>query len=136
MFAGLPSRLLFSMRPLSDGRGHASVCGREAGYFQRADKRTRTADLLITSLLAYVLARPTASGICAQLGGFGPSGAVVLSSVYQRVLARLQYGCSTAVNVASTFVYRTDCGAGIGDTMIFSLAKLILMRSFSLANRA
>jgi hypothetical protein len=29
---------------------------------QRADERTRTADLLITSLLAYILACPTASG--------------------------------------------------------------------------
>ncbi len=39
------------MRPLSEGRGPASVCSREAEYFQRADERTRTADLLITSEL-------------------------------------------------------------------------------------
>jgi len=37
---------------------------------KRADERTRTADLLITSLLANVLGCPTASGICACLEGF------------------------------------------------------------------
>ncbi len=37
---------------------------------KRADERTRTADLLITSLLARVLARPHTSGNSAYLGGF------------------------------------------------------------------
>jgi hypothetical protein len=37
---------------------------------RRADERTRTALLLITSLLAYVLTRPSASGSCAYLCGF------------------------------------------------------------------
>jgi hypothetical protein len=37
---------------------------------KRADERTRTADLLITSLLAYVLARTGASGNYAYLCGF------------------------------------------------------------------
>jgi|ERR687897_1571894 hypothetical protein len=50
--------------------------------FLRADERTRTADLLITSLLAYVLARPTASGNCAYLSGFRRSGGLTLSSAY------------------------------------------------------
>jgi hypothetical protein len=36
----------------------------------RADERTRTADLLITSLLAGVLTRTGASGNCAYLCGF------------------------------------------------------------------
>jgi hypothetical protein len=39
-------------------------------HFLRADERTRTADLLITSLLAYVLTRPGVSGNCAYIGGF------------------------------------------------------------------
>jgi hypothetical protein len=37
---------------------------------KRADERTRTADLLITSLLAHILAPPTASGNSAYLGVF------------------------------------------------------------------
>jgi hypothetical protein len=57
-----------------------------------------------------------------------------LSIAYQCVLARLQYGCSTAVNVASTCVYRTDCGAGIGDTMIFCYAADVYGRCSLLSN--
>jgi hypothetical protein len=45
-----------------------------------------------TSLLAYVLARSTTSGNCACLGGFRWSGGIALSTVYQCVSARLQYG--------------------------------------------
>ena len=37
---------------------------------RRADERTRTAFLLITNLLEYVLAHPGTSGNCACLGGF------------------------------------------------------------------
>jgi hypothetical protein len=57
----------------------------------RADERTRTADLLITSLLACVLADPTVSGNRAHLGRFRCFGGVALSIVYQCVSARLQY---------------------------------------------
>src|SRR5215211_9043088 len=59
---------------------------------RRADERTRSVDLLITSLLAHVLVRPCASGNRACLGGFRWSGRVALSILYQGVSARLQYG--------------------------------------------
>ena len=49
---------------------------------QRADERTRTADLLITSLLADVPERPTASGKCAYLGGFWCTRANLVSFAY------------------------------------------------------
>ena len=68
---------------------------------RRADSRTADLRPPVTSLLEHVLARPHASGNCACLGGFGSSGAVILSSVYQCVSARLQYGCSTFVVVNS-----------------------------------
>ena len=58
---------------------------------QRADERTRTADLLITSLLALVLACPSASGFRLAYAGFGGSGR---RSVYC-VLVRIREGCST-----------------------------------------
>src|SRR5215211_9123745 len=45
-----------------------------------------------TSLLAYMLARTSASGKCACLGGFRRSGSLTLSILYQCVSARLQYG--------------------------------------------
>src|SRR5918995_3339043 len=45
-----------------------------------------------TSLLESVLARPSASGNCACLGGFRRSGSLTLSIVYQCVSALLQYG--------------------------------------------
>ncbi len=62
------------------------------GISKRDDERTRTADLLITSLLAGVLVRPDASGNCACLGGFRRSGGITLSVACQCVSARLQYG--------------------------------------------
>jgi hypothetical protein len=43
-------------------------------FTKRADERTRTADLLITSLLAHVLARTGASGNWLVYGVFGTSG--------------------------------------------------------------
>jgi hypothetical protein len=52
--------------------------GKNSAYlrqFWRADERTRTADLLITSLLAHVLARTGASGFQLVYAGFGGSGA-------------------------------------------------------------
>jgi hypothetical protein len=49
---------------------------------QRADERTRTALLLITSLLAHVLACTGVSGNCGSLEGFRPSGSLTLSSAY------------------------------------------------------
>jgi hypothetical protein len=58
---------------------------------ERADERTRTADLLITSLLKHVLARSGASGNCACLGAFRHAGANLVSVAYHLVPARLQY---------------------------------------------
>jgi hypothetical protein len=49
---------------------------------KRADERTRTADLPITSLLAHVLACTGVSGNCGSLEGFRPSGSLTLSSAY------------------------------------------------------
>ena len=49
---------------------------------RRADERTRTADLLITSLLARVLTRPYVSGICAYLWGFEHFWQGCLSTAY------------------------------------------------------
>jgi hypothetical protein len=53
-------------------------------------EQIRMADLLITSLLEHVLARPTASGICAYSGGFRRPSGIALSGLYRLVSARLR----------------------------------------------
>jgi hypothetical protein len=47
--------LLFSMRPLSDGRGLTRLCSCEARYFERADERTRTAFLISLRVIIHAL---------------------------------------------------------------------------------
>ena len=81
---------------------------------RRADSRTADLRPPVTSLLEHVLARPHASGNCACLGGFGSSGAVILSSVYQCVSARLQYGCSTVAVHSWSSTRARDEVPGVG----------------------
>src|SRR5215211_4502541 len=69
----------------------------QIGTKRRADERTRTADLLITSLLAYVLACTGASGNCLVYGvfdGLGVSVCPLCTSAYQPGCST---GCSTCV---------------------------------------
>jgi hypothetical protein len=61
---------------------------------KRADERTRTADLLITSLLRYVLSCSSASAYSIDLQEFYSNYGSGLSAAYRSVLARLQYGFS------------------------------------------
>jgi hypothetical protein len=58
---------------------------------KRAGERTRTADLLITSLIPRILARPTASGDSAYLRGILLLWRGSLSTAYRSVPARLRY---------------------------------------------
>ncbi len=68
---------------------------------RRANERIRTADLLITNWLGYVLVRPSASGNSAYLCGFGQSSDTTSSSLYLLVSVRLRYGCGKLTDRAA-----------------------------------
>ena len=67
---------------------------------KRADERTRTADLLITSLNRAVSARTGVSDDCASLQVILMILGVSLSRTYRSVLARLRYGCGKLLDRA------------------------------------
>ena len=64
--------------------------------FKSALGRTRTCDLLIRSWFARVRIRPNVSEDLAYLCRLSHFIATLFSSLFSSVLARLQYGCSTA----------------------------------------
>jgi hypothetical protein len=70
----------------------------QIGTFWRADERTRTADLLITSLNPPVTARTGVSGKYGVLQVFFAVWGGGLSVAYRRVLAGLRYGCGKSVD--------------------------------------
>ena len=72
-----------------------------------------------TSLLARVLACPSASGSCACLGGFRRSWRERLSTAHRFVLARLRYGGGMLLRILSC-----DVGASKGRLVLRSLLRL------------
>jgi hypothetical protein len=66
---------------------------------RRADERTRTADLLITSWLAANLMRAIAYRCVAYLRRIPSRGGASRLIAYQPVPTRLQYACSTFVDL-------------------------------------
>ena len=66
---------------------------------KRADERTRTADLLITSWLAAILVRTDMYQYVAYRRRILGRGGTYHSIAYRPVPTRLQYGCSTFSNL-------------------------------------
>ncbi len=71
-----------------------SACPTHASQIQRADERTRTADLLITSWLVAIPGRTTPYRYGAYRSRTLSRGGVAPPTVYRRVPARLQYDYS------------------------------------------
>jgi hypothetical protein len=65
----------------------------------RGDERTRTADLLITSLIPLIPARTALSGNCAYLQVFLKTLSDGLSVAYRPVPAGLRYGCGKLLSL-------------------------------------
>src|SRR5215203_608497 len=84
----------------------------QIGTKRRADERTRTADLLITSLLAHVLACTGASGNWLVYGVFDDLGVSVCPLCTSAYEPGCSMGCSTCV------VGMRLCGSGASRSRI------------------